>query len=304
MTITIRLGSRKLWLGVTAAVALALGTGVAFASIPDSGGVIHACYNKTNGKLRVTDATNPKVGACLASSETELDWNKQGPAGAVGATGPKGDPGATGPKGADGAPGPKGDTGAQGSAGPTGDAGATGPAGADGAQGPKGETGAQGPVGPEGDKGDTGATGPAGATGAPGATGATGAAGPAGATGSQGPKGDTGATGADGVSGYQLVSAGTALPTAASLIRDLSCPPGKLAVGGGLTHPFSSAVVVLESGPFPDGKGWHASIKNESGATVTITVYAICVNVTAAAAALAPTTANPADTKITALRHG
>jgi len=135
MTITIRLGSRKLWLGVTAALALALGTGVAFASIPDSGGVIHACYNKTSGKLRVTDATNPKLAACLPSSETSVDWNQEGPAGPAGATGPKGDTGATGPAGPQGVPG------AVGSPGPKGDTGATGPAGP---QGPKGDAGPQG----------------------------------------------------------------------------------------------------------------------------------------------------------------
>jgi len=67
-------------------VTLAACTGVALGAIPDSGGVIHACYNKTNGKIRVTDAQNPKLGACLAATETALNWNQQGPAGALGAT--------------------------------------------------------------------------------------------------------------------------------------------------------------------------------------------------------------------------
>src|SRR5206468_2253196 len=83
--------SRRIWLVLGAAAAVALGTGVAFAAIPDSGGVIHACYNKTNGKLRVADATNPKLGDCLASSETALDWNRQGVQGPQGLKGEKGD---------------------------------------------------------------------------------------------------------------------------------------------------------------------------------------------------------------------
>src|SRR4051812_8005360 len=142
--------SRRIWLVLGAAAAVALGTGVAFAAIPDSGGVIHACYNKTNGKLRVADATNPKLGSCLASRETALDWNKQGEPGAQGPKGDKGDPGAQGPAGVAGAKGDTGAAGPQGATGPKGDtgaAGATGATGATGAQGPKGDTGAQGPQG-------------------------------------------------------------------------------------------------------------------------------------------------------------
>jgi hypothetical protein len=94
------------------AAALVVG-GVAYATIPDSGGVIHGCYARSGGALRVIDAgvTNCKTG------ETSLDWNLQGQQGPVG---------------------PKGDTGAQGTAGP---------------QGPQGPTGPQGPAGPQGPSG-------------------------------------------------------------------------------------------------------------------------------------------------------
>jgi hypothetical protein len=114
----------KLGLGLAVAVAALVAGSIAWAAIPD-GGVIHACYSKTNGKLRLADAQNPKLGSCLAS-EAALDWNQQGPAGVAGA------------------PGAKGDTGAQGDPGPQG---ATGPQGPAGPQGPQGSTGPQGPAG-------------------------------------------------------------------------------------------------------------------------------------------------------------
>src|SRR2546423_12101714 len=101
----LRLRSRRLWAALGAAAAVALGTGVAFGSIPDTDGVIHACYNTTSGKIRVTDATNPKLAACLSSKEVALDWNRQGPEGPEGPVGP------TGPAGPTGDTGPKGDPG-------------------------------------------------------------------------------------------------------------------------------------------------------------------------------------------------
>lgn len=136
--------------------------GIAGATIPDDQQVIHSCYLKSGGSVRVIDdsVTNCK------NTETRLSWNQQGrqglkgdtgPAGPAGDTGATGDTGPAGPAGDTGATGPAGDTGPAGPAGPTGDTGAAGPAGP---AGPTGDTGATGPAGP---KGDTGATGPAGA---------------------------------------------------------------------------------------------------------------------------------------------
>src|SRR4051812_9091798 len=246
--------SRRFWLGLGVSAAVALGTGVAFGSIPDSGGVIHACYNKTNGKLRVTDATNPKLGACLASLESAVDWNQQGPAGPVGATGPKGDTGATGPAGG---------------------------------QGPEGETGPAGAQGPKGDKGDTGAQGPAGVPGAQGPKGDTGAAGPVGATGAQGPKGDTGAQGPKGdagtgsVDGYQIVEKTIQVaPGTTSSLTEVECGAGRRAVGGGWDHNAASNVFVVSSAPSTFGLSWDGQIQNNTAGNVFATIYAVCVKTT------------------------
>jgi hypothetical protein len=67
---------------------LALGAGIAYASIPDSGGVIHGCYANKDGSLRVIDTGSG--GACDSKKETLLNWNQKGPTGARGPTGPAG----------------------------------------------------------------------------------------------------------------------------------------------------------------------------------------------------------------------
>ncbi len=53
-----------------AAAGLALSAGIAYASIPDSGGVIHGCYANKDGSLRVIDTGSG--GACDSRQETPL----------------------------------------------------------------------------------------------------------------------------------------------------------------------------------------------------------------------------------------
>lgn len=114
---------RTRWFLVGAVVGAALVGGVAFAAIPGSDGVIHGCYQKNVGNLRVID---PSAGDQCRPSEVPIDWSQTGPAGPQG---PKGD---TGPQG------PKGDTGPAGPQGPKGDTGPAGPPGPTGPQGPPG----------------------------------------------------------------------------------------------------------------------------------------------------------------------
>ena len=67
--------------------ALLVAGGIAYATIPDGGGVIHGCYQKNQGTLRVIDTD--KAQTC-ASSESPLTWSQTGP---QGRPGPKGRPG-------------------------------------------------------------------------------------------------------------------------------------------------------------------------------------------------------------------
>jgi hypothetical protein len=105
-----------------------LGSGVAYAAIPDAGtGTFHGCVGKNTHLLRVIDPA--KKEQCIPSgffAETPIQWNAIGPQGPVGATGAQG---VQGPQGIQGNPG---NDGASGQQGPTG---ATGPAGPSGSTG-------------------------------------------------------------------------------------------------------------------------------------------------------------------------
>ncbi len=93
---------KRLIIGVITGLALA--GGVAYATIPDSSGVIHACMLNKIGTIRLID---PSAGQrCSSSLETAVSWNERGqqgvagPAGLAGPAGPKGDQGDRGPSNA------------------------------------------------------------------------------------------------------------------------------------------------------------------------------------------------------------
>src|SRR2546421_432615 len=91
-----------------AVVGLALASGVAYATIPDSGGVIHACMLNKIGTVRIIDPSQGQK--CSASLETPIDWNQKGGAGARGPTGSAGTNGSRGPTGPAGVSGFEVDT--------------------------------------------------------------------------------------------------------------------------------------------------------------------------------------------------
>jgi hypothetical protein len=125
MLFAVRVNRRRLIAGGSAAVLIAGGLTIVQATIPDAAGVIHACYSKNGGTLRVIDSS---VSNC-AQNETSVTWNNVGPRGPQGLAGPQGAQGAQGPQGSTG---PTGAIGPAGLTGPAGPAGAQGPAGADG----------------------------------------------------------------------------------------------------------------------------------------------------------------------------
>src|SRR5215213_5978306 len=88
------------------AVGIAVGSGVAAASIPSAGGSIQGCYTNKNllngtlnssGALRVIDAATESC----RSGETAISWNQAGTQGPAGPQGPQGPQGIQGPSGAD-----------------------------------------------------------------------------------------------------------------------------------------------------------------------------------------------------------
>jgi hypothetical protein len=100
--------------GVLATIALILAVlSISRASIPDADGVIHGCYNKSGGSIRIIDSSVTRCG----SNETAVNWSQTGPPGPIGPQGPQGP---TGPAGATGPTGPVGPAGPRGPAGPEG----------------------------------------------------------------------------------------------------------------------------------------------------------------------------------------
>src|SRR5687767_12892664 len=93
--------TRRALLLAAAVLAATVAAGVAFGTIPGSGGVINGCYG-SSGLLRVIDVD---AGGKCTASERPISWNEQGPkgdAGLRGEQGPKGDPGPQGPQGLQG----------------------------------------------------------------------------------------------------------------------------------------------------------------------------------------------------------
>jgi hypothetical protein len=80
-----RFTRRSVALAVSVGSALVLAVGFAYATVTDSGGVVHGCAKTPNGQLRIVASASD-----CAPSETSVDWNQVGP------TGPAGSPGISG----------------------------------------------------------------------------------------------------------------------------------------------------------------------------------------------------------------
>ena len=97
---------------MSAIAGLGVSAGLAIATVPDNGGVIHTCYQKaagggtvplaSPGNWRVIDPEPPASQSCDPASELPLSFNQQGPVGVPGAAGAAGAPGMPGTSGAGG----------------------------------------------------------------------------------------------------------------------------------------------------------------------------------------------------------
>jgi hypothetical protein len=75
---------RGMLIAAASIAVLAIAAGVAYATIPDASGVIHGCYAKINGQLRVI---NTDAGGKCVGGEMPLNWNQTGPQGPAGQNG-------------------------------------------------------------------------------------------------------------------------------------------------------------------------------------------------------------------------
>jgi hypothetical protein len=155
--------------------------------------------------------------------------------------------------------------------------GATGAQGPQGIIGPQGNQGPQGVAGPQGPKGDTGAPG---AAGAQGETGFTGPTGPQGAMGAAGPQG---VPGAPGVSGYEIVQSEYYIDLSIygdSGQRDLYCPAGKFAVGGGGVIRTPGIITTeVQTLPMGTGHGWHFYMPNYDVMSKNVLLRVVCISI-------------------------
>ncbi len=76
----------------------------AYASIPSADGVIHGCYKKSGGILRLVEDSATQC----SGNESPLTWNQTGDRGPAGPQGPQGLQGNVGPTGPQGEAGPAG----------------------------------------------------------------------------------------------------------------------------------------------------------------------------------------------------
>jgi hypothetical protein len=90
--------SHRVTIAAVGACAL-LGSAVAWASIPDSAGVIHGCRKTSDGSVRVIDTA---VTQNCPNGFVSMNWNQTGPQGPTGPAGATGAQGATGPAGPQG----------------------------------------------------------------------------------------------------------------------------------------------------------------------------------------------------------
>src|SRR3954452_22519821 len=85
-------GRRGARITILAVVLFALAGGIAYATIPDSGGVYTACMLKNVGTIRLIDPSLPSSNLLshCTSLETQITWNQRGQRGDSGAPGPNG----------------------------------------------------------------------------------------------------------------------------------------------------------------------------------------------------------------------
>jgi hypothetical protein len=105
---------------------------------------------------------------------------------------------------------------------------------------------------------------------------------PTGPPGPKGAKGDKGDVGPAGISGYQIAEV-TSPSNSSPKAVTAPCPNGKRVLGGGVAVASPSGTIATASvdGPFGTD-GWNATIREltPTSAVWSVTVYAICANVT------------------------
>jgi len=102
--------------------------------------------------------------------------------------------------------------------------------------------------------------------------------GPQGPQGPRGPQGDPGPQGPAGTTGLEYVVVGQAVAKNTTEIWPVTCPPGKKAVGGGVSSTLPLVVRITESAPLNGGVGWNAGVYNAGTSAISAYGWAACVS--------------------------
>lgn len=94
--------------------------------------------------------------------------------------------------------------------------------------------------------------------------------GPPGPTGPDGPQGQAGA------SGLQYVTNGIDIATGKTETWAVSCPVGKVVVGGGVSSNNPYYARIVESAPLDNGAGWWVGLRNQHSAPIGAYAWAVC----------------------------
>lgn len=93
-------------------------------------------------------------------------------------------------------------------------------------------------------------------------------------------QGIQGLPGEDGVSGYEVVEDEdvVTLTPGNHTLESVSCPEGKVVLGGGvrLYEGSSDGMTLVESYPHPNGTAWSVRVRNESNANTGWILWATC----------------------------
>src|SRR5690242_1182955 len=69
---------RSLGLGLVIGIVVAGGVGVAYAAIPDAGGVVHACYQNVSSPNKPVKLLNTSQRTTCPSGWSAVSWNQAG----------------------------------------------------------------------------------------------------------------------------------------------------------------------------------------------------------------------------------
>jgi hypothetical protein len=74
------------------------------------------------------------------------------------------------------------------------------------------------------------------------------------------------------------MTVGVDIPANGNASWTITCPPGKQAVGGGVSSFNPNTTIIRESAPLDDKTGWYVTAANTKASTVGTFGWAVCMS--------------------------